>query len=256
MRRNPWVVAALAAVLIGLSGCNREQSAWEKARAANTAASYDQFVKNYPNGAFTAQARAQLKELYEDRDWQAARDADTQEAYRTFLTNHPDGKWSEEARIRIENFTLAQPPSGAPAAAVANPPPGGAAAPATAPTPATPAPAPAARPAEKTARPAPKARESTATRGATQGGYAVQLGAYKSGAAAADQRWRALHARYGSVLHGLKPRVRATKTSSGRVYRLQVEELSAARARAICKRLKANAQPCIVLPPPRHRARR
>jgi len=263
MHRNPWVVAALAAVLIGLSGCNREQSAWEKARAANTAASYDQFVKDYPNGAFTAQARAQLKELNEDRDWQAARDADTQEAYRTFLTNHPDGKWSEEARIRIENFTLAQPPSGAPAAsaavggspaaAAANPPPSRAAAPAAEPEPAT---APAARPAEKPARPAPKARESAATRGAPRGGYAVQLGAYKSGPAAADKRWRALRARYGSVLHGLKPRVRATKTSSGRVYRLQLEGLSAARAHAICKRLKANAQPCIVLPPARHRARR
>ncbi len=255
MQRNPWVVAALCAVLIGLSGCNREQSAWEKTRSANTAAAYAQFVKNYPNGAFTAQAQAQLRGLNEDQDWQAARDADTPDAYRGFLGKHPDGKWSEEARIRIENFTLAQPPGGAPSApasAAASPAAANAAAAASAP----------AEPVEKTARHAPKARVTRATRkaapggGSTGGGYGVQLGAYKSGAAAANKRWRVLRARYGSVLRGLQPHVRATKTSSGRLYRLQVEGLSAARAHAICKRLKANAQPCIVLPPARRRARR
>ncbi len=110
------LTAALALVLvIGVSGCSREQSDWEKARASNDTDSYELFVKKYPNGSFTTQAQARLKELYEDRDWQKARDTDTPEAYQAFLNQYPEGKWSKEARIRVENFSLAQAPSTVPA---------------------------------------------------------------------------------------------------------------------------------------------
>src|SRR5271166_4729530 len=110
------LAAALALVLvIGVSGCSREQSDWEKARASNDTDSYELFVKKYPTGSFTPQAQARLKELYEDRDWQKARDTDTPEAYQAFLNQYPEGKWTKEARIRVENFSLAQAPSTAPA---------------------------------------------------------------------------------------------------------------------------------------------
>src|SRR6202140_2043195 len=108
---NKTVIGLGFALLLGLSGCSRQQSDWEKTRAANTADSYEQFIRKYPNGEFTAQAQARVKELYEERDWQKARDADTQEAYQAFLKQYPEGKWTEEARIRLENFTLAQTPS-------------------------------------------------------------------------------------------------------------------------------------------------
>jgi hypothetical protein len=100
---------ALAAVL-ALAGCSRQQSDWQKTRETNTAEAYEQFLKKYPSGEFTAQAQARVKELYEERDWQKARDADTPEAYQAFVKQYPEGKWTEEARIRIENFTLAQAP--------------------------------------------------------------------------------------------------------------------------------------------------
>src|ERR1700721_241569 len=103
---------ALAAVL-ALSGCSRQQSDWQKTRETNTADAYEQFLKKYPTGEFTAQAQARVKELYEERDWQKARDTDTAEAYQAFLKQYPEGKWTEEARIRVENFTLAQAPSNA-----------------------------------------------------------------------------------------------------------------------------------------------
>src|ERR1700690_4321389 len=109
------LAAALALVLvIGVSGCSREQGDWEKARASNDTDSYELFVKKYPNGSFTPQAQARLKELYEDRDWQKARDTDTPEAYQGFLNQYPEGKWTKEARIRVENFSLAQAPATAP----------------------------------------------------------------------------------------------------------------------------------------------
>src|SRR6266481_3568398 len=112
---NRKVVAVLCAVLLTLAGCSRQQSDWQKTRETNTADAYEQFLKKYPSGEFTAQAEARVKELYEERDWQKARDADTPEAYQAFLKQYPEGKWTEEARIRVENFTLAQaPPNAAP----------------------------------------------------------------------------------------------------------------------------------------------
>src|ERR1700692_2064319 len=114
---NRKVVAVLCAVLLTLAGCSRQQSDWQKTRETNTADAYEQFLKKYPSGEFTAQAQARVKELYEERDWQKARDADTPEAYQAFLKQYPEGKWTEEARIRVENFTLAQAPSGAAAGA-------------------------------------------------------------------------------------------------------------------------------------------
>ena len=74
-----FLVLSLTTVL-ALSGCSRQQSDWEKTRAANTTDAYELFLKKYPSGEFTAQAQARVKELYEERDWQKARDTDTLEA--------------------------------------------------------------------------------------------------------------------------------------------------------------------------------
>jgi hypothetical protein len=119
-KRNIWVLCCVG--MLALSGCSRQQSDWQKTRETNTADGYEQFLKKYPSGEFTAQAQARVKELYEERDWQKARDADTPEAYQAFLKQYPEGKWTEEARIRVENFTLAQAPAAAPGAADATAP--------------------------------------------------------------------------------------------------------------------------------------
>src|ERR1700716_2207932 len=151
---NKAIIGVCFALLLVIAGCSRQQSDWEKTRAANTTDSYEQFIKKYPNGEFTAQAQARVKDLYEERDWQKARDADTQEAYQAFLKQYPEGKWTEEARIRVENFTLAQAPSSATPAgaetanAPGNPPAGKSTAPA-------PAPASSAKPPAAAAAPAP-----------------------------------------------------------------------------------------------------
>src|SRR3984957_7040424 len=117
---NKTVLAICCAVLIGIGGCSRQQSDWQKTREANSTDAYELFLKKYPSGEFTAQAQARLKELYEEREWQKARDTDTGDAYQAFLKQYPEGKWTEEARIRVENFTLASAPSNASAAAAAD----------------------------------------------------------------------------------------------------------------------------------------
>jgi len=256
------------------AGCSREQSDWEKARTANDAESYELFVKKYPNGAFTPQAQGRIKELTEERDWQKARDADTPEAYQAFLKQYPEGTWTEEARIRVENFSLAQAPSGAPPAteppAAAGAPSAGGSMPAATSTsgagaapangpgaasgtgtpPAVPATPGAASSPQPAAQPKPAASAgSPAAAGSVHGKYAIQLGAFKAGKKTAQERWAALKKKYPSILAGLNPHIRATKTASGPLYRLQVTGLTRNESRALCKRLKAKSEQCVVVPP-------
>jgi len=120
---NKVLIVLVLTAALGLAGCSRQQSDWEKTRAANTTDAYELFLKQYPTGEFTAQAQARVKALYEERDWQKARDTDTLEAYQAFSKQYPEGKWSDEARIRVENFTLASAPSSStPAGADTTPP--------------------------------------------------------------------------------------------------------------------------------------
>jgi cell division septation protein DedD len=232
--RKVFLVLSMTA-LLGLAGCSRQQSDWEKTRTTNTTDAYELFLKKYPSGEFTAQAQARVKELYEERDWQKARDTDTLEAYQAFLKQYPEGKWTEEARIRVENFTLASVPSNTPAGADATPP--------SQPTP---------RPA-MTMKPAAAPKVPAASSGAaptkSQGSYGIQLGAFKSGADAANQRWAKLEKEYPKLLSGLSPKVSPKKGASGKLYRLQVASLSETRANSICKTLKAHSQACVLLRP-------
>jgi cell division protein FtsN len=265
MIKHKIVLALCCSLVLALSaGCSRQQSDWQKTRETNTADAYEQFLKKYPSGEFTAQAQARVKELYEERDWQKARDTDTAEAYQAFLKQYPEGKWTEEARIRVENFTLAQAPSGSaaplpagtePDATAASPAPGAEATEnaAAAPPPpkvakqagpsdtSPPAPSVAAAPSRK---PAPKSAVN-----ASSGAYRVQLGAFKSGAEAANERWAHLQQDYPALLAGLSSKVVPKKTASGNLYRLQAIGLTEKHAREVCSALKAKSQPCIVVPP-------
>ncbi len=251
---------------LGVTACSRQQSDWEKTRASNTTDAYELFLKKYPSGEFAAQAHARVKELYEERDWQKARDIDSADAYQTFLKQYPDGKWAEEARIRVENFSLAAAPTNGTSAgpgtapADAEPP---VAAPAEAP-----AQTPAAQPAHNSAHraasakpspsgtpkssgrtPAKAASAADAGSGSVSGKYGVQLGAFKTGEAAANRLWSKLSGKYPKLLGGLSPHVSPREVATGTMYRLQVVNLSAERASAICKSLKAHSQACEILRP-------
>jgi cell division protein FtsN len=231
-----FLVLSLTAVL-GLSGCSRQQSDWEKTRTTNSTDAYELFLKKYPSGEFTAQAQARVKELYEERDWQKARDTDTLEAYQAFLKQYPEGKWTEEARIRVENFTLASVPSNTAAAGADT----------TPPSQPTPPPAMTMKPAAAPKTPAASSAHAAPVK--SQGSYGIQLGAFKSGADAANQRWANLEKEYPKLLSGLSPKVSPKNGASGTLYRLQVASLSETRAGSICKTLKAHSQPCVLLHP-------
>lgn len=274
---NKTVLAIGCALIIGLGGCSRQQSEWQKTREANSPEAYEQFLKKYPSGEFSAQAQARLKEMNEERDWQKARDADTPEAYQAFLKQYPEGKWTEEARIRVENFTLAQTPAGAvPGAAGGTGAAGGAAAPPAASEPGDAQPGASAQPgaggeaAQESAPSAPPRAPAAAAVHATprhaaaaaagvsaphaggeskHGQYAVQLGAFKSGREAAHKRWRSLQKQYPALFADVSSRVVARKSAGTTLYRLQAVGLGESQAKKICKALKAKGQPCVLVRP-------
>jgi cell division protein FtsN len=243
MAKAKIFLGVVCAVAIGLAACSGEQSDWDKAAKANTADSYETFVKKYPSGSFAPQAQQKLKELYEERDWQKARDADSPDSYQAFLKQYPEGKWAEEARIRVENFNLAQTPGGEMAPASAASP---AASTATLPPAAAPK-AAAAKPAAVVQKPA--AATAAAAPASGTAGYGVQLGAFTSGTAPAERHWDKLLKKSPAALSGLTHKVRTTKTSKGHLYRLQVAGLTRTNADSICKQVKAKGDGCIVLRP-------
>jgi cell division protein FtsN len=99
----------------------------------------------------------------------------------------------------------------------------------------------------------PASSPSGAAKPAAQtGAYGVQLGAFKSGADAANKRWAHLNKEYPKILAGLSPTVSPLKSSSGTLYRLQATGLTEKHASSVCKSLKAKSQGCILLHPTHH----
>ena len=228
-------------VALALSGCSRQQSDWEKTRAANTTDAYELFLKKYPSGEFTAQAQARVKELYEERDWQKARDTDTLEAYQAFLKQYPEGKWTEEARIRVENFTLAAAPS-APAQPGAETPPPEAAAQPTAPKP-----APSANTFEAGCGQNARQHRARTLRRNRKDPMAFSSVHLNPAPMPRTNAGRGSTRNIPSCCRDLSPKVSPKKGSSGTLYRLQVAGLTEKRAKAICKTLKAHRQACVLI---------
>jgi len=61
--------------------------------------------------------------------------------------------------------------------------------------------------------------------------------------------WRRLQSQYPKLINGLSPSVKLATTSAGHLYRLQAGMLPEVNARQVCATLKADNQPCIVVPP-------
>ena len=238
--KNRWrqisilcTVTVLAAVL---SGCSREKEDWRSAQAADTAAAYEQFLKEHPASEQAAGATTRRTQLAEEEDWQRAATEDSLQAYQQFLTRHEQGKWAQEARIRVENFAIADPnapPADSPAAAMADL--------AKAGTAATPATDVAPEPARPAAAKPPAAKPPAAKPAAA----AAQLGAFST-AAAAESQWQQIAGRHKKELAGLEHRVVTGKTASGTVHRLQVPVADEAAARHLCEQLKAVGQACVL----------
>jgi len=255
MTRSPRLrlsILCASAVLVALSlgGCSRESDDWKSAQAADTVASYEQFLQQYPGSTHASEATTRVSQLAEDEAWQLATSQDTLAGYQQFVARYAEGKWAQEARVRIENFALTPPSTDTPASVMANL--SGAGASPAVPAPAMkPAPAPvqapvAATPPAKPPAVAPPSKPASADK--ASGGYGVQLGAYST-RAKADAAWATAAKRFKAELGGAKHEVVPGKSGAATLFRLRVAQAGESAARGLCDRLKAHHQACVVYHP-------
>ena len=160
------------------------------------------------------------------------------------------------------------PPSQAPAPAAqqaaprpSTPPPAAAAPAQAAPRPAAPPPAaaqsapprvvtpPSPPPQQQAARTPPAATPPARSAPAAGPTYRVQLGAFRSDAAA-NQAWNLMQSRLGDTLGGLRPTVLEAQTSAGTFYRLQAGPLpNRDGAVRTCSQVKAAGNDCFIVGP-------
>jgi cell division septation protein DedD len=237
----------MALMVLSLAGCSRVKDDWKAAQTTDTAAAYQQFIRDHADSEYSSQAEARIQQLLEDADWKAAAALDTRDAYEQFLAQHADGKWAQEARVRIENFKLAvaggnAAPGAAPAPA---PSPGAPAAPTAppAPKPATP---PLAKPAPAAPKPAPAPAAKPASKAVAAGkAVRVQLGAFAS-TTSAKEAWAKVKAQWPKQTAGLVPHYESVQSGGKTLVRLRVALPGRSQAEQFCAALKKQKHDCMI----------
>jgi len=75
-----------------------------QAQSKNTIEAYEDFLRHYPNGSFTIEARSGMEKLY----FNQAQSKNTIETYDDFLKRYPNGSLTTEAWVRIEKLYFDQ----------------------------------------------------------------------------------------------------------------------------------------------------
>ena len=98
---GPWPLVALA--LLAACG-DPEEKDWQDARMKRSAEGYEQYLEQYPEGRFAADAREALENLR----FKEVQKENTLDAFNGFLELHPDGQHAEEARRTVEMLRWVQ----------------------------------------------------------------------------------------------------------------------------------------------------
>jgi hypothetical protein len=101
--RSKWVVVCIV-VACGIAACSRQESGWREAKAADSIAAYEQYLREFPAGAHAAEARAKVQDLRELRLWVLANRLRTPEAWQRYLGEWPDGAHAAEARRQLAAY--------------------------------------------------------------------------------------------------------------------------------------------------------
>ena len=248
-----------------------EDREWQRAELADSVDSYQEYLRGYPQGRFSGEALVRIANLNlrEIPDHEPTPE-ELRAAHLAQLAGKPVGVGESPEGGAVAPAT---PPAQTPELAAATPPaqtpelaaPRGPTAlihrgppqivrlvpvkekPAPKPVPVaklTPAKAPAPTPIAAPA-PAPIAATATATAGQ---GWAVQLGAFGKGEAAALQHWQRLQRLVPAAVRGLSPNVAAPAEGKA-FHRLRVVGLSRERAREVCVAVRGAGEGCVVTAP-------
>ncbi len=263
-----------------------EDREWQRAELADSVAAYQEYLQGYPQGRFSGEALVRIANLNlrEIPDHEPTPE-ELRAEHLAQLAGKPVGVGESPEGGAVAPAT---PPAQAPASAPATLPKGPTAlihrgpprivrlvpakekpAPKPASTPAPklatksePKPAPKPVPVAKLApakapaptpiaapAPAPTKAPIAATATATAGqGWAVQLGAFGKGEAAALQHWQRLQRLVPAAVRGLSPNVAAPAEGKA-FHRLRVVGLSRERAGEVCAAVRAAGEGCVVTAP-------
>ena len=95
---NSFLVIFSAFLLVS---CATMEDRWRGTQHVNTVASYEIFVKSYPDSPYIASAKKRIADLKEKKAFEDAEAKNTVVAYRAFLQEYPAGTFAEEAKKRI-----------------------------------------------------------------------------------------------------------------------------------------------------------
>ena len=90
---------------VDVSNARSDLNAWQEAKAANSIAAYQQYLRQYPKGDFHELAQQRLTRLEAEEkellDWKKASKQNTATAYRAFIQNHPNSDYRDLAELRL-----------------------------------------------------------------------------------------------------------------------------------------------------------
>jgi outer membrane protein assembly factor BamD (BamD/ComL family) len=81
-----------------------ETDNWTLTKDKDDIASYEAFMKSYPNSKRTYEARTRIAELKDLQSWQLAQNQNTIESYSTYVSAYPRGKYASIAKEKIEKL--------------------------------------------------------------------------------------------------------------------------------------------------------
>ncbi|MGH8260942.1 MAG: tetratricopeptide repeat protein [Steroidobacteraceae bacterium] len=222
-RRASMRFGVVGVGLLGLLliACSSSEADWQKATTTNTIGSYQDFLKQHPNGEHANEARGRIHSIEDDQAWMAAINANTQQGFEQYLRNEPGGMHAQEARDRITGFQRA-------------------AAWKTAQSEGTVASLQAFLQKYATG---PEADEARAQLQKLQNGFQAQLASYRS-RKSADRDAERLKRRFGSILHEV---VVVPATPTDKLNHVRSAPMSEADVKAACAALKKKHQRCEVV---------
>jgi hypothetical protein len=95
---------SISAFLIILLTPTKEEKYWKKVSEENSIASFDNYLKRYPDGKF-------FNEAFKNKDkkvWNLSRKINTVPSYKNYIKKNPKGAYIEEALSRIEKIKKEQ----------------------------------------------------------------------------------------------------------------------------------------------------
>jgi SPOR domain len=103
-----WIVMVLLVAGVA-AGCSRQETGWRHASEQNTVAAYEDYLRRFPAGGHSAEARDRILALREAEAWAVTSRVSAPEAWQRYLAAWPEGIHAAEARHELANFAPIAP---------------------------------------------------------------------------------------------------------------------------------------------------